>query len=130
LFLRGELQSSPTLLAFFSFFPPPSRLVVRAGQTKNKNSAHQLGRVAEGKSSEFYIAYFIFAAASFTTYVFAGSVILPFQTNCIAASGSKGAEYCTTLFWCCRGLFSAPSLRALTLQQVLPRATSCKHTHK
>jgi len=67
-----------------------------------------------GKSSEFYIAYFIFAAASFTTYVFAGSVILPFQTNCIAASGSKGAEYCTTLFRA--ALFS---LQPSTLQQVL-----------
>jgi hypothetical protein len=94
-------------------------------------------QAAEGKSSEFYIAYFIFAAASFTTYVFAGSVILPFQTNCIAASGSKGAEYCTTLFWCCRPFFRStlpPSLSVvipLTLQQVLPRVTSCKHnTHK
>jgi hypothetical protein len=134
---RSELQSSPTLLTFFSFFfcalralrsGSPSKEVVLRGKKRERGVCHQ----REGKSSEFYIAYFIFAAASFTTYVFAGSVILPFQTNCIAASGSKGAEYCTTLFHAALHSLASPfSLRpSPTLQQVLPHIIWwCKHTN-
>lgn len=139
----------------FQFFPPPSQLVVRAGLKKNKNSAQAARprsfrpakkREASGgclsatrrrrraNRANFTLPILYLQPASFTTYVFAGSVILPFQTNCIAASGSKGAEYCTTLFWCCRPFFRSAlppsSSRSPCSRCSLVLHHANTHTHK